>query len=186
MEDSLLVLTGDHGHGFMEHGRFGHAYDILYNEVLHVPLIIHGLGSDNKKIDSFVQLLDIPATITDALGIRKPLSFIGESLLPVIKGEKTLRKPIFSESAKPDQINLKYDMSKKVISCIKDGWKLILNELNGTTELYHIKEDFKEQKNMIKEEKEIFEKLKELIKYHLFREKILRLKQRTLQRGLHE
>jgi arylsulfatase A-like enzyme len=178
MEDSLLVLTGDHGHGFMEHGRFGHAYDILYNEVLHVPLIIYGLENGNKKIDSFVQLLDVPATITDALGIRKPPSFIGESLLPVIKGEKTLRKPIFSESAKPDQINLKYDMSKKVISCIKDGWKLIFNELSGIAELYYIKDDFKEQKNIIKEEKEVFEKLKKLIKYHLFSERVLKLKQR--------
>jgi arylsulfatase A-like enzyme len=179
MEDSLLVLTGDHGHAFMEHRRFGHAYDILYNEVLHVPLIIYGLENTNKKFNFFTQLLDVPATITDVLGIRKPPSFIGESLLPVIKEEKPLKKPIFSESAKPDLINLKYDMNKKVISCLKDGWKLILNELHNTTELYYIKDDFKEQKNLVEEEKEIFEKLKELIKYHLFREKILRLKQRT-------
>ena len=43
LEDSLIVFRADHGHGFMEHGRFGHAYDILYDEVTHVPLIVYGV-----------------------------------------------------------------------------------------------------------------------------------------------
>lgn len=113
----LIVLLADHGHAFMEHDRFGHAYDILYNEVLHVPLIICGLGI-SKSINVPVQLLNIPSTITDLLDIKKPSSFMGESLLPVVKEDEMLKTPIFSESAKPDLINLKYNVNERAASCL--------------------------------------------------------------------
>jgi len=160
--DSLILLTGDHGHAFMEHGRFGHAYDILYNEVLHVPLIIFGLD-EGRKIDVAVQLLDVPPTILDLLEIKQVPSFIGRSLLDVEDNFAS----IFSESAKPDLINLKYNLNKRVISCIKDEWKLIINDLGGTTELYNLKKDFKETKNLVNIEKKISKKLMSQINKHL-------------------
>jgi len=161
LDDSLIILTGDHGHAFMEHGRFGHAYDILYNEVIHVPLIIFGIDG-NQKIDAEVQLLDIPPTILDLLGIRNVPSFLGKSLLDIEEGSA-----IFSESAKPDLINLRYDMGKKAVSCIKGNVKLIINEIQRTVELYNLEKDFKEKVNLYEDEKEVYNELLSLIKTHL-------------------
>jgi len=80
IENSLIFIVSDHGEAFMEHDKFGHTPDIMYNEVIHVPLLIFGLG-EIKIIDSQVQLLDVSPTLFDILNIKKPTSFVGESLL---------------------------------------------------------------------------------------------------------
>ena len=165
LEESLIIITGDHGHAFMEHKRFGHAYDILYNEVLHVPLIIYGL-SLREKINSPVQLLDIPPTIVDLLKLKKPRSFMGKSLLDIIKGDQP-KIPIFSESAKPDLINLRYKLDKLVVSCIVDMKKLIINQLIGTSELYDLKRDFEERENIIQNDEKTSSELASLIEKHI-------------------
>jgi arylsulfatase A-like enzyme len=165
LDESLIILTADHGHAFMEHGKFGHAYDILYNEVLHVPLIFYGF-EHFKIINVPVQLLDVPPTILKLLNIDIPPDFMGKNLLSLFNEEKQLA-PIFSESARPNLINLKYDLTKKVVSCIKDPYKLITNQMKGTVELYNIEKDFEEKKNLIDRNKDIFEEIFALIQKHL-------------------
>ncbi len=93
-------------------------------------------------------------------------------MLSFLEGEKYF-KPIFSESAKPDLFNLKYDVSKNIISCIEGEWKLIINELWSTKELYNIVKDSKEKSNLIND-KDIYIKLKSLIDKHLKLEEIKR------------
>lgn len=172
LDESLIIITADHGHAFMEHGRFAHAYDILYNEVIHVPLIMYGVNSDRKKIDSSVQLLDLSPTILDFLGIKPPLTFIGRSLF----NETDSSKAIFSESAEPDLINLRYNVDKKAISCIKGNFKLILNEFKGTRELYDINKDFQEKNNLFDDKTETVKELVSLIDKHLLNEKSYKIK----------
>lgn len=185
LEDSLLILMGDHGEAFVEHDKLTHAYDIVYNEVIHVPLLIYGLADCSRILDEYVQLLDIPPTILDAIGIGKPNDFLGESFIPALEGNREPRC-IFSESAKPDLINLRYDTRKKVISCIAGGWKLIVNELLGTTELYNLTEDFHEKKNLIAIREDIRKELMFSIQKHLSKVKsnrrTMKLKSRERKR----
>ena len=75
--------------------------------------------------------------------------------------------PIFSESAKPYLINLRYNTSKKIISCIKDDRKLIKNEIKGTMELYDLDKDFEEKRNCFESERKIANKMIFLIERHL-------------------
>lgn len=175
MEDSLILITGDHGHAFMEHGRFGHAYDILYNEVIHIPLIMFGLN-DVGKIDAKVGLLDVPSTILDLMRIRKPKTFMGRTLLSII--DEGGERPIFSESAKPDLINVKYNLDEKVTSCILGSHKIILNDMKNSLEMYNIDRDFGEKRNIIDYEKEIASQLKNLIQQHVIKQKIFKMKLR--------
>jgi arylsulfatase A-like enzyme len=178
LEDALIILLADHGHAFMEHDRFGHAFDILYNEVLHVPLLIYGL-KESKQIDFPVQLLDISPTILELLNIEKPSSFIGDSFLHTLN-DKQQSSPIFSESARPDLINLRYDLTKKAVSCIKAPYKLITNQLKETVELYDIEKDFNEKRNLVDSNKDLYEDMLTLIQKHLsiidFKKKIRTLK----------
>jgi len=174
LDEALIILTGDHGHAFMEHGRFAHAYDILYNEVIHVPLVIYGLDKVGK-FDAKVELLDISPTILELVGIRKPPTFMGDSLLSVIGGAR-IKKPIFSESAVPDLINLRYDVEKKAFSCIFDSYKIIVNEMRDSVELYEIDRDFEESKNVVDCEENIAARLKKSIQKHAVREEIFKVK----------
>lgn len=183
LKDSLLILTGDHGEAFMEHNKLTHAYDIVYNEVIHVPLIIYGLTDYSEVVDDYVQLLDVSPTVLSATGNKKPEDFLGNSLIRTLKGNQKSR-PIFSESAKPDLINLRYDTSEKVISCIIGEWKLVVNELFETTELFNLGKDFQERNNLVESESEIYKELMSLINEHLSQVKsaILRMKSRDKEK----
>jgi len=65
----LLIVTADHGEGFGEHGLLEHG-NSLYEECLHVPLIIHGEGVAPGVVEEMVSLRDIPATLLAASGLE--------------------------------------------------------------------------------------------------------------------
>jgi len=178
LDNSLIIITGDHGHAFMEHGKFAHAYDILYNEVIHVPLIMYGLDKV-EKFDVKVELLDVSPTMLALMGIRKPPTFLGNSLLSVMDGAR-IKKPIFSESAVPDLINLKYNIEKKAFSCIFDSYKIIVNEMRNSIELYDIDGDFEENNNVVECEENTVAQLKKFIQTHAIKEKIFKMKVHSL------
>lgn len=56
-DDTIIIITADHGEGFLEHGILGHQ-PLLYDELLHVPLLIKNGNLKGKK-DSLVSLIDL-------------------------------------------------------------------------------------------------------------------------------
>jgi arylsulfatase A-like enzyme len=81
LDQTVVIITSDHGESLGEHDLFGHGLT-LYRPELHVPLLI--LGSSNlpkgRVVSDPVSLRDIPATIVDLLGIRDESPFPGNSL----------------------------------------------------------------------------------------------------------
>lgn len=66
-ENTLIIITSDHGEFFGEHEMVGHVYE-LFQEVTHVPLIIKMPGqSAGQVLDSVVSSVDIPGLILDAV-----------------------------------------------------------------------------------------------------------------------
>lgn len=174
LDDSLIIVTSDHGEAFLEHGKFGHAYDILYNEVLRVPLIIGGsaINANRPYYTRPVQSMDIAPTIIDLIGAKRPPTFRGKSLASILRGEadKVELYPIFSESAVPDLINLKYDTSRYIVSVVFGKWKLILDKIHSNTpelELYNLEKDPEEKYNIVEEYRDVAENLVKLIEFHL-------------------
>jgi arylsulfatase A-like enzyme len=87
---TMIVLTGDHGEEFFEHGSWMHGQN-LYEEALRVPLIIKFPRSKyrGKRISSLVRLIDVMPTVLDELAIdAKNLNVEGKSLIPVIRGKR--------------------------------------------------------------------------------------------------
>jgi len=84
--DTTVVITSDHGEEFLEHGSFVHRQ--VYNETLHVPLLIRTLGQRRgQRVPELVQSIDIAPTVLDMLGVRFDAeSFSGTSLVPVFDG----------------------------------------------------------------------------------------------------
>jgi arylsulfatase A-like enzyme len=96
-ENTLYILTADHGELLGEHGQFSHP-PRLYNELLHVPLIVHHPNVNNShRRDDLVSLIDIPTTIAKAFNAKIPDTYKGQSLLPTIRGESCGHDMIFAE-----------------------------------------------------------------------------------------
>ena len=71
-DDTVLVITADHGENIGEHGFLGHQYNI-FDTLLHVPLLITGGGfSGGRPTDRLVQLSDLAPTLLDEFGIQAP------------------------------------------------------------------------------------------------------------------
>jgi arylsulfatase A-like enzyme len=84
--DSIVIITGDHGEQFYEHGHTSHHG--VYEQLIHVPLAISvpGTHPKGKVVDSLVSQVDILPTVLDYLGIAIPTACRGRSLKPLIKG----------------------------------------------------------------------------------------------------
>lgn len=147
-DKTIFVLTSDHGTEFHEHKRFDHGFS-LYDELIHVPLVIKlPKVKAGKVIKDQVSSIDVMPTILDLLDVKMPEKagnqLRGESLAPAFKG-KPVAKDVFSET---DYRQYTY---KRSITT-KDGWKFIYTLEDKNRELYNLKNDPSETKNLLASE----------------------------------
>lgn len=98
---TTVVLMADHGEAFGTHAvggkpAFFHG-DMLYSEVLHVPLIFRVPGAAPAVRDDVVQLIDLAPTITALFGVAPSPTWQGRSLAPAIAGKQLEPRPAFAE-----------------------------------------------------------------------------------------
>lgn len=170
-EETIFVVTGDHGENIGDHGLMDHQY-CLYDTLLHVPLIIHGGAfTGGGESDSLVQLTDLAPTLLDAVGIDAPEvreQFQGTSFHPNTDtepreyaiAEYLAPQPSMDALEKrvgelPEKV-YKYDRSLRTIRSKEH--KLIRGSDN-TRELYDVVQDSEERRNLVDEEPEIANRL---------------------------
>lgn len=80
-DDTMIVITADHGEQFWEHGRRGHGVS-LYDEEIRIPFIVKMPAGEQAGtvVPDVTQILDIAPTALDVAGIPIPERFQGESL----------------------------------------------------------------------------------------------------------
>jgi arylsulfatase A-like enzyme len=88
-EDTVVVITSDHGEEFLEHGSAGHGHS-MFEELLHVPLIVRlpdGHAVSHRHVDTVVGHVDIAPTLCDLLGTKCMDHIPGESMVPLLNGK---------------------------------------------------------------------------------------------------
>ena len=88
LANTLVVVTSDHGEEFLDHGSWEHQ-KTLYEEVIRVPLVVHGPGIAARREPAPVSLLDVAPTILAWAGVAAPSSFTGRSLLSPLAARET-------------------------------------------------------------------------------------------------
>jgi len=136
---TIVVITSDHGDGFNEHGFINHG-QALYRELLHVPMIIEVPDNLPRKIGGAVTNLDILPTIAELCGIDTgPATFEGQSLVPqIFYGTEEPDRIVFSETNFPTPIR----------AAVSQDQKLIYNLRSNLYELYDLKKDPWEKTNI--------------------------------------
>jgi len=147
LENTLVIITADHGEAFAEHNTLGHV-GILYEELVHVPLIIKGLGIEaGTVIKEPVELMDLSPTVAEMAALGSVDGFHGSSLLPVISGNKREAKGFIATRQVPEIV-------QRCISYRTPEWKYIrtekLDELNTlvSEEVYNLRDDPRERNNL--------------------------------------
>jgi arylsulfatase A-like enzyme len=145
LENTIIVVTADHGDEFGEHARFGH--QTIYDGIIHVPLIIRWPEAEAKVIvRDQVSLLDLPPTLADLAGLGKVDTFHGESLLSLMKGEQEAARGVISTAhlpARPRFLAYRTPEWKYIRTESLDSEGSVLGE-----ELYDLRNDPGETRNL--------------------------------------
>jgi len=139
----LVIVAGDHGEAFGEHGETGHGL-LLYGESLHVPLVLSGgpLAPASRRIAEPVSLVDVLPTVCELAGLPVPAAAQGRSLGALNRSasrEKT-PVPIYAETLYPGRFGWSELRSLRV-----GDWHLIQSSEN---ELYDLADDPHETRDL--------------------------------------
>lgn len=139
-DDTLIVLTSDHGEEFMDHGGWSHGW--LYDESINIPYILKLPGKYRKHngqaITTQVGQIDMMPTIIEIANLPfHDYPIQGKSLMPVIKGKSGEEKYIFLEK-------------HGLIGLRTADHKFIIDQRNDISyELYDLKKDPEERNNLL-------------------------------------
>jgi len=150
-DDWIFIFTADHGDELFEHGKFGHGTS-FYEELIHIPLIIHNNDIPPAKIRNLVGHVDVVPTILEMLNIdyrKYPIHGIN-----ILNGQRG------------DVICEVLTRKGKGMACRTERWKLIKIDWLKSMELYDLKRDPLEKENLIEDRKDVSTELLKKLKDH--------------------
>jgi len=170
-DNTVLIITADHGQLLGEHGLYAHAFS-LYDPLIRVPLIIRFPDSNHKRerFSGLVQTVDLLPTLVEYLGLDPKVTLRevqGKSILSLVEG-RSVRDFTISERADFDpqtgdgQRKLNYlensypsyewrKLAQKMVALRTLEYKYIWSS-EGRHELYDLRQDPTESNNIISSE----------------------------------
>lgn len=158
LDQTLVIVTADHGEELMERGHVGHCScnlkGTLYDESIRVPLVMRLPGKipAGTVVQQQVSQVDIMPTVFDILGLPMPPGTEGSSTLPLVRGETAeFREMAFAETTPAGWQALEKD--DRQLYCVRTPrWKLVLSTDAGRRqdrwELYDLAHDPAERTNV--------------------------------------
>lgn len=148
LDDTLIVVTADHGEEFGEHGRYSH-HGTLHETLLRVPLIVRFPGGRyaGRTVATPVALVQVVPTVLDVLGVPPDGSFDGPSLVPLLEGWPGGALDVIVSEGKPGP-----DYKAAVR---RGSWKLIVDRRRNTRALFDVERDYGENVNRLRDEPEV-------------------------------
>ncbi|HTJ43021.1 MAG TPA: sulfatase-like hydrolase/transferase [Kofleriaceae bacterium] len=154
-KDTIVVLVSDHGEAFGAHriagqDLFFHGQS-LYDELIHVPVIVRAPDVAPREVDQVVQVIDVAPTILDLLGQAPPKAWKGRTLLPLLKGEPQAPRPAFAELLPAPE----WDHEGKSMISADGKWHLFFRQSDNKYELYDMTADHDEQHDLFEEKADV-------------------------------
>jgi arylsulfatase A-like enzyme len=163
-DQSLIIITSDHGEEFKEHGGILHR-QVYYRPELHVPLIIRIPQYRKKQIrlNELVRSIDLLPTILDMAELQPPPGAQGRSLLPLIKRNKNFLNRflwrVFHPFKRDSDNSFAENTWDRKYSIIAKDYQMIHDTPSGSMQLFNIKVDPLAQNNIAKDHPAILERL---------------------------
>lgn len=134
-ESTLVIVVGDHGEAFGRHNQTTHGREV-YEENMHVPcILINPLLKEERKKE-IGGIVDIAPTIMNVLGYESPTQWQGESLFSKTTSSRTYFFAPWSDY---------------LFGYREGNYKYIYNATKNETEIYNLKDDPYEERNLVNE-----------------------------------
>ncbi|MCD6406214.1 MAG: sulfatase-like hydrolase/transferase [Planctomycetes bacterium] len=174
LENTVLILTADHGEQFMEHGMTGHGA-ALHTEELHVPLVIWPPRlEEGLQVKSRVRLIDMAPTMLDLAGLDPLGHAEGKSLRAALGGKEPESAGIYSElvTFRP--------AGQFLVALTRGHYRFILSNPGGGVterlELYDLARDSGEYVNIADADEALTEGFRADVEEHVTAQKSLHLR----------
>lgn len=172
LDETILILTSDHGENFGKHGLFEHQF-CLYNTLLHVPLILRYPALwEPKRIEKRVSTVLLFNTVLALAGTSRrggsenaPMDPLAQAqgqdfiVAEYSSGIDELKGMLGAEGRGFD-----FSYLDKSLKCVIEGDYKFIWSSNGNHELYRMKGDFGEVENLIEKEPDRLRALDQLLK----------------------
>jgi arylsulfatase A-like enzyme len=162
LDDSYFVVTSDHGELF-ERGENGHNTFLLYDSVIHIPLLISAPQQRQRQdFHSLTSNIDVLPTLLNIESKEIPSSLEG-GLLPGFGGVEDVERSIFAVEAKTNSAF--GPLKRATITLMRENYKIIYYgdypRYSNVFELYDLDDDIDEKKDLFTEGPAIASLLKE-------------------------
>lgn len=151
LDNTVIVVTSDHGYFYGEHG-LNEERRLAYEETIRIPLLVRypGVASAGTRPTPMALSIDLAPTLVELAGLGPTPGMQGRSLVPLLRGEtpddwrSSLLVEYYSDTVFPRIRNMGY------VAARTDRYKLIhYLELDGMDELYDLESDPYEERNLI-------------------------------------
>jgi len=160
LDGATVIFAADHGEEFLDHGSFEHGHS-MYNELLHVPLIIKGKGfTAGAKVDETVSPMDLFATILARYGADVPDDVQALDIRQVMRGKVGKERKVYSEQ-------IYYGDEKCALT--DEEYKYIYHPDDGSEELYELTADPREKTDLAEDRKSICRERREFVQNFIVR-----------------
>ena len=159
LEDTIVVITADHGDEFNDHGSLSHDGK-FFDELVHVPFMIYDTDIQGiKRVDTLMSNINIPPTILNFFSLENDPKFQGKSMLPL---EDFKTEGVFGEAI--GKLGHQTKPTDKPAYYYTDGYyKIIYYEEGDKYTLFDLINDPQEKINLI-DSTERSQKYRDIIK----------------------
>ncbi len=141
LSDTVVVFTSDHGEAFGENGRVFHPGNALYDENIHIPIIIQGPNIERGAVETPVTNVDLVPTILSQLGIEQPPAMDGVDVTS-FSSDPPEERLVFTESfTKTDGNAMVTDGSYKLIRNMETGSESLYDRTTSDGETRDLRDD---------------------------------------------
>lgn len=158
-EQTIVVITADHGEELFEHGLVGHAsttqHAQMYDETLAIPLIIKVPGRAVTAPRCQVSQVDVMPTVLSLVGLPVPDGVEGRDLSATLHGAVCAERPVFAESIRGGFQARDESAASFAWAVRTPDWKLIVHrhvDNSDERELYHLATDPAEHEDVFAQE----------------------------------
>lgn len=158
LDNTVVAFTSDHGEAFNEKGYVFHPGHVLYDENVHIPMILSGPGIEPGTVETPVSNADLVPTLLSQVGLEPPESTVGENVTSFLSHPPDNRR-VFAEAWTPEDGHV----------MVTDGrYKLIRHlRTNGEEELYDRHQTPKETHDLSHEGLDIHTELSAALDEHI-------------------